>query len=270
MNLELEDKVAVVTGASKGIGLAVTRTLLAEGVRVVATSRTRTAELDELAAKGYDLVHVAADLMDPRAPADVVARAAETFGGLDLLVNNAGGPPPGDRLPHAGFLARTDAHWRDMLELNLLAAVRACRAALPLLLERGGGAIVNVSSANGRAPATINLDYAAAKAALINLTKALSEEFGGRGVRVNGVCPGPTLTPWWTDAGGAGDILAGLTGSDRDEVLATVAPEMMALTTGRLATPQEVADAVVFLCSPRCASTTGTELVVDGGLLKAT
>ena len=270
MNLELEGKIAVVTGASKGIGLAVTHTLLGEGVRVVAASRTRTAELDDLVAEGHDLTHVAVDLMDPAAPAEVVARATAAFGGLDLLINNAGGPPPGDRLPHAGFLSRTDDHWRAMLEFNLMSAVRACRAAIPLMLERGGGAVVNVSSGNGRQPATINMDYAAAKAALINLTKALSEEFGGRGVRVNGVCPGPTVTPWWTDEGGAADIIAGLTGGDRDGVISALAPEMMALTTGRLATAQEVADAVVFLCSPRCASTTGTELVVDSGFLKAT
>jgi NAD(P)-dependent dehydrogenase (short-subunit alcohol dehydrogenase family) len=138
------------------------------------------------------------------------------------------------------------------------------------MLERGGGAIVNVASGNGRQPATMNLDYSAAKAAMINLTKALSEEFGGRGVRVNTVSPGPTVTPWWTQDGGAGDIIAALAGSDRDAVITTLAPEMMSLTTGRLATAEEVADAVVFLCSPRSASTTGAELAVDSGFLKAT
>jgi NAD(P)-dependent dehydrogenase (short-subunit alcohol dehydrogenase family) len=265
MNLDLTDRVAVVTGASKGIGLAVTRTLLDEGARVVATSRTRTSELDALTG---DLLHVPADLMDPDAPAEVVARGVEAFGGLDILVNNAGGPPPGDHLPHDGFLSRTDAHWRAMFEFNLYSAVRACRAALPLLIERGGGAIVNVSSGNGRQPVPFNLDYSAAKAAMMNLTKALSEEFGARGVRVNGVCPGPTMTPWWTDAGGAGDIIAAQAGTDRKGVLTTVAPEMMKLTTGRLAEAQEIADAVAFVASPRSASTTGTELVVDSGFLK--
>ena len=165
MNLELHGRVAVVTGASRGIGLAITRTLLDEGARVVATSRRRSPELDALAG---DLVHVPADLMDPAAPAEVVARAVEAFGGLDILVNNAGGPPPGDALPHDGFLGRTDEHWRAMLEFNLLATVRACRAALPLLVERGG-TIVNVSSGNGREPSPFNVDYSAAKAALMNL-----------------------------------------------------------------------------------------------------
>jgi NAD(P)-dependent dehydrogenase (short-subunit alcohol dehydrogenase family) len=206
--------------------------------------------------------------MDPDAPAEVVARAAEAFGGVDILVNNAGGPPPGDHLPHEGFLARDDAQWQAVLEFNLLSAVRACRAALPLLQEHAG-AIVNVASAVARQPSPMNVDYAAAKAAMLSLTKALSEEFGPQGVRVNAVSPGPVLTPWWTDEGGAGDIVAGWAGSDRDSVIATLAPEQMQLTTGRFVAPREIADAVAFLASPRSAATTGAEFVVDSGMLKA-
>jgi NAD(P)-dependent dehydrogenase (short-subunit alcohol dehydrogenase family) len=261
MDLELKDRVAVVTGASKGIGLAVARTLHNEGARVVTASRTRPEDLDT--------VHVSVDLTDPGAPAEVIARAVDEFGRLDILVNNAGGPPPGDRLPHGGFLERTDAHWRAMFEFNLFSAVRASRAALPIFLEAGEGVIVNVSSVNGRQPQTFNVDYSGAKAAMMNLTKALSEEFGPQGIRVNGVSPGPTLTPWWTDEGGAGDRIAAMTGSDRESVLTTVAPELMQLTTGRLVEAQEIADAVAFLVSPRSASTTGIELAVDSGLIKA-
>jgi NAD(P)-dependent dehydrogenase (short-subunit alcohol dehydrogenase family) len=266
MELELDGRVAVVSGASKGIGLAIVRTLLDEGARVVATSRRTSPELEEL---GGDLVHVPADFMDPHAPADVVARAVERFGGLDVLINNAGGPAPGSPIPHEGFLARSDADWRAIFEFNLLSAVRASRAAIPLLLERGGGAIVNVTSVVGRQPQLFNLDYAAAKAAMSNLTKALSEEFGARGVRVNAVSPGPVRTAWWTDEGGVADVFAAQAGTDRESAMATVAPEMMQLTTGRLVEPREIADAVVFLASPRSASTTGSEFVVDGGLLKA-
>jgi NAD(P)-dependent dehydrogenase (short-subunit alcohol dehydrogenase family) len=265
MDLDLDGRVAVVTGASKGIGLAVVSTLLEQGMRVVATSRHRSPELDAL---GGDLLHVPADLMDAGAPAEVIARAARTFGGLDVLVNNAGGPPPGIKLPRFGFLELGDEDWREMFEFNLFSAVRACRAAVPLLLERGGGAIVNVSSVHGRQPSAVNVDYGAAKAAMTNLTKALSEEFGPQGVRVNGVCPGPVRTPWWTEAGGAADILAAQMGTDRDSVITRLAPDMMQLTTGRLAEPAEIAAAVAFLASPRSASTTGTELVVDGGMLK--
>jgi NAD(P)-dependent dehydrogenase (short-subunit alcohol dehydrogenase family) len=266
MNLDLKGHIAVVTGASKGIGLAVVRRLLDEGACVVATSRNRSVELDAL--RG-DLVHVPADFMDPGAPAKVVARAVETFGGLDILVNNAGGPPPGTKLPQFGFLDLTDDGWQAMFEFNLFSVVRACRAAIPVLVERGDGAIVNISSAHGRQPSAVNVHYGAAKAAMINLTKALSEEFAPRGVRVNGVCPGPVRTPWWTDDGGAADIIAARAGGDRESVLTTVAPKMMQLTTGRLAEPQEIADTVAFLASPRSASTTGIEVVVDCGYIKA-
>jgi NAD(P)-dependent dehydrogenase (short-subunit alcohol dehydrogenase family) len=266
MDLELKGRVAVVTGASKGIGLAVAQTLVEEGARVVAASRESSAPLDAL---GGDLMHVPVDLMDPQAPAHVIARAVEAFGGLDILVNNAGGAPPGTKLPRFGFGDLSDDDWREMFEFNLFSAVRACRAAIPLLLERGGGAIVNVSSVHGRQPSAINVDYGAAKAAMINLTKALAEEYGPQGVRVNGVCPGPVRTPWWTDEGGAADILAEQTGADRESVMTTLAPEMMRLATGRLVEPREIADAVVLLASPRSASTVGTELVVDGGMLKA-
>jgi NAD(P)-dependent dehydrogenase (short-subunit alcohol dehydrogenase family) len=254
-----------VTGASKGIGLAVVEALLEEGVRVVATSRRAG---DALAALPGEVHHVPADLMDPDAPAEVVAQAVETYGGLDIVVNNAGGPPPGATLPRFGFIALSDDDWREMLEFNLLSAVRMCRAAIPLLVERGGGAIVNVSSVHGRQPSAVNVDYGAAKAAMINLTKALAEEFGPQGVRVNSVCPGPVRTPWWTDEGGAADVFAEHVGADRESVLGTLAPEMMQLTTGRLLEPRELADAVVYLASPRSAGAMGTELVVDGGMLK--
>lgn len=266
MDLQLSGRIAVVTGASKGIGLAVVRTLLEEDARVVAASRTRTPELEALTG---DLVHVAADLMDPAAPAEVVARAVETFGGLDILVNNVGGPPPGVTLPRGSFFDATDADWGAMFELNLFSAVRAVRAAIPLLLERGGGAIVNVSSGVARQPSPTNVDYGAAKAGLTNLTQALSDEFGPQGIRVNTVSPGPVRTPWWTDEGGVGDMIAAQAGTDRESALATIAPQAMNLATGRLADPQEIADVVALLVSPRSASTTGSDVLVDSGWLKA-
>ncbi|MEU0482793.1 SDR family oxidoreductase [Streptosporangium sp. NPDC006013] len=266
MDLQLSGRVAVVTGASKGIGLAVTRTLLDEGAHVVAASRRSTPELEALGGPG--LLHVAADLTDPEAPAQVVARAVEAFGGLDILVNNAGGPPPGVALPRFSFLAPTDDDWRAMFEFNLFSVVRAVRAAIPQMLQRGGGSIVNVSSGGARQAAPMNVDYNAAKAGLNNLTKALSEEFGPQGIRVNTVSPGPVRTAWWTEEGGAADIIAAQAGTDRDTVINSVAPEMMKLTTGRLVEPQEVADVIALLASPRSASTTGADFAVDAGFLK--
>jgi NAD(P)-dependent dehydrogenase (short-subunit alcohol dehydrogenase family) len=266
MDLQLFQRVAVVTGASKGIGLAITRTLLDEGVCIVAASRKSTPELDALA--GPNLVHAPVDLMDPDAPASVISRAVEQFGGLDILVNNAGGSPPGAQLPRFSFHAVTDLDWQKMFEFNLFAVVRTVRAALPYMIERGGGSIVNVSSGLARQPSAVNIDYGAAKSALNHLTKAISVEFAPQGIRANTVSPGPVRTPWWTDEGGAADVLAAAIGADRDAVLNIVAPQMMALATGRLAEPQEIADVVALLASPRSGSTTGAEFAVDGGFLK--
>src|SRR5690606_1127387 len=185
MDLQLKDRVAVVTGASKGIGLAVVRTLLDEGARVLAVSRSSGPELDGPAAGAGDrLVHAAEDLTDPLAPARAVARAIEVFGGLDVLVNNAGGPPPGVTLPRFGFLPLEDVDWAAMFEFNLFSSIRAARAAVPPVLAAGGGAIVNVSSGNAHRPMPMNVDYNAAKSALNSVSKALAEEFGPQGSRV--------------------------------------------------------------------------------------
>lgn len=267
MDLEFAKRVAVVTGASKGIGLATTSALLAEGARVVAVSRTLSDELAALSSSRLE--HVPADLTDPEAPAAAISVAAERFGSVDILVNNAGGPPPGATLPRFSFMAASDHDWRAMFEFNLFAVVRATRAAVPVMLEQGGGSIVNVSTVNARQPGAMNADYAAAKAGLRTLTMALSEEYAPQGIRVNTVSPGPVRTPWWTEPGGAADVIGEALSAERTEVLDNLAPTMMNLSTGRLVHPREVADAIVLLASPRSASTTGADLVVDGGFVKA-
>jgi NAD(P)-dependent dehydrogenase (short-subunit alcohol dehydrogenase family) len=265
MDLALRGRVALVTGGSKGIGLAVVRTLLEEGAYVVASSRSGSPGLSEVA--GPNLLHAPGDLMDPAFPRQLVDRAVEAFGGLDILVNNAGGPPPGVILPRGPFLDGSDTDWQAVFEFNLFAVTRLTRAALPVLVERGG-TIVNVSSSLARQPTTNNYEYSAAKAALTHVSKALAEEFGPRGVRVNTVSPGVTRTSWWTDEGGVADMFAGAMGIDRDTLLDKALPEMLRLSTGRFVEPQEVADAVVLLASPRSGSTNGSDFVVDGGLLK--
>ena len=266
MDLQLDNQTAMVTGASQGIGLATALTLRAEGARVAAVSRRLTPELE--AALDDSLVHVAADLSTTDGPASAVAAAVARFGGLDILVNNAGGPPPGVTMPRFSFDHLDDEDWAAMIDFNLFSIVRAVRAALPHLLERGGS-IVNVSSTHAHVPSGVNVDYGVAKAGVNNLTQALSEEFGPRGVRVNTVSPGPVRTPWWTKDGGAADVLAKAIGSDRETVLDESAAAMMNLTTGRLIDPQEVADVIVLLASPRSASTTGSDVIVDAGLRKA-
>lgn len=265
MDMQLQDKVVVVTGASKGIGLAVARGALAEGALVVAASRSITPELDELV--GDRLIHVVADFSGPDAPAEVIARAVEAFGGLDVLVNNVGGPSASG--PHGSFLDVDDATWTQTLDFNVLSVVRTTRAALPLLLEGDGGAIVNVSSVNARQPFTAVVDYSAAKAALSNLGKALSEEYAPQGVRVNTVSPGPVRTPLWEGEGSMAVAMAAQSGGEVAQVLDEVLPEAMGLSTGRFASPDEVAHLVLLLASPLSASTTGAEMVLDSGLSKA-
>ncbi|WP_217164660.1 SDR family NAD(P)-dependent oxidoreductase [Streptomyces sp. AC512_CC834] len=262
MDLQLSGRVAVVTGASRGIGLAVVRTLAEEGALVVAASRTAAAQWPD------KVVHVAADLMDPEAPARVVERAVAEFGGVDILVNNAGGPPPGVEFPRVGFMTCGDADWQEMFEFNLFSVVRMMRAAVPVMVARGGGSIVNVSTVQAKQPSAMNVDYGAAKAAVRNMTKAVSQEYGAQGIRANTVTPGPTLSDVWTRKGGAADVLGASYGTSKEDVIARVVPEAQGLITGRMVDVQEIADAVALLGSPRSGSTTGADFAIDAGFLK--
>ncbi|QKG23368.1 SDR family oxidoreductase [Actinomadura verrucosospora] len=259
MDLRLTGKTAVVTGASKGIGLAAVEALTAEGMRVVAASRTITPALKETGA-----TTVAADLSAPDAPARLIETALAELGGIDVLVNNVGG---GDGDGSAGgFLAFDDAAWQAMYELNLFAAVRAARAALPSLLERSG-AIVNVSSNGARVPHVGPAPYTTAKAALTAFGKALAEEFGPQGVRVNTVSPGPTRTALLEGPDGYGAGLAASLGVTQEQLLAGL-PGATGMVTGRLVEPAEVAALIAYLASPLAASTTGTDHLIDGGAVK--
>ncbi|MFK0219551.1 SDR family NAD(P)-dependent oxidoreductase [Streptomyces vinaceus] len=259
MDLHLKDKVALVTGASKGIGLAVTRALAGEGALVVAAARTVDGPLTELAAGGR-VLPVAVDLATAEGPGHAVREAVAAFGGLDVLVNNVGAVRP--RL--GGFLSLTDEDWAWALDINFLTAVRTTRAALPHLLERGAGSIVTVSSVNAFLPDPGVIDYGAAKAALANFCKALSKEVGPRGVRVNTVSPGPVETALWLGDQGVAATVAGGTGSSADDVVAGAAALSV---TGRFTRPEEVADLVLLLASDRAGNTTGSDHTIDGGLI---
>jgi len=262
MDLGLTGKVAVVTGASKGIGLAIVRGLIDEGVRVVAGSRSGSAELDELAAGG-DVLPVRVDLSHPDAPARLVARAAE-FGGLDILVNNVGAVTPRTE----GFLAVSDDDWIATLQLGFLAAVRATRAAVPMLLERGKGAVVTIGSVNAFLPDPGVIDYSAAKAAVWNLSKSLSKEFGPSGIRFNTISPGPVATDLWLGESGVAATIAEKTGVDFDTAKARVVASQGGFTTGRFTEPGEVADLVLLLASDRAGNVNGSDFLIDGGLVK--
>jgi NAD(P)-dependent dehydrogenase (short-subunit alcohol dehydrogenase family) len=256
MDLRLNGQTAVVTGASRGIGLAVTRGLVAEGVRVTAGALKSSAELDELGRTGSVRV-VEVDLAAPDGPAALVAAAG---GRIDILVNNVGAAParPG------GFSQITDEDWQTTLTLDLMAAVRATRAALPVMLAAGKGAIVNISSVNASLPDPAVMDYSAAKAALANFSKALSKEVGPRGIRVNTISPGPVATDLWLGEAGVAATVSHATGARPQDVESQAARQMV---TGRFSRPDEVADLVLILASDRTANVTGADITIDGGLI---
>jgi NAD(P)-dependent dehydrogenase (short-subunit alcohol dehydrogenase family) len=252
MHLGLDGRVAVVTGASRGIGLAIVRALAAEGVTVFAGARRSSPELDELAG-----VHVVAvDLAEPGGPARLVAAAGPR---LDILVNNVGNAPART----GGFLSVTDDDWIHTLGLNLLPAVRATRAALPAMLAARRGAIVTVASINATLPDPAVIDYSAAKSALLSFCKALSKEVAGQGVRVNTVSPGPVETALWLGGGGVAETVSQATGLTPQEVANRAAHQS---PTGRFSRAEGVADLVVLLASDRTANVTGADFVIDGGL----
>jgi NAD(P)-dependent dehydrogenase (short-subunit alcohol dehydrogenase family) len=258
MDLGLGGSVAVVTGASKGIGLAVTRTLADEGALVVAGARsTDTLEgLERVTAVPVDLA--AAD-----GPALLVGQAVEAHGRVDVLVNNVGAI----RVRTDGFLGTADEEFEWAMQLNFFSALRATRAAVTAMLETGG-AIVNVCSVNAFfQPDAATIDYGAAKAALLNLSQSLAQEFGPRGIHVNCVSPGPVGTDLWLGEHGVAETIAAATGVDADTARATVTA---GIATGRFSTPEEVATLVAILASQRTANVTGANYVIDGGLIKTT
>jgi NAD(P)-dependent dehydrogenase (short-subunit alcohol dehydrogenase family) len=258
MDTDLTGTTAIVTGASRGIGLAVVEALVARGARVVGGARTISAELEALTP-----FTLAVDLATAGGPERLVAHALHQAGPVDLLVNNVGGNPA----PFTGFLSVEDRHWQQAVDLNLLSTVRATRAALPGLIEQRG-AIVNIASTSARLAQPSVVAYAAAKAAMLSLGKALADEFGPLGVRVNTISPGPVLTPLWSGPESAGAAMAGAMGITQEELLRTV-PDTAGMTTKAMVSPSEVAALVVLLASGTVPSMRGAELVVDGGLLKA-
>lgn len=262
MDLQLHDKVAVVTGASKGIGLAVVTAFAEAGARVVAGSRHTNPALAALAERSA-VAPIEVDLATPDGPARLVERAVAAFGGVDILVNNVGGLTvhPG------GFLDITDADWQRTFDLDVVSGVRAARAVLPLMVARGRGTIVNVASLNARLPDATIADYSAAKAAVVNLSKALAEEFGPKGVRVNAVSPGPVRTALQIGPGGVADTLAGASGAERAAIVEQF-PAMNQMALDRYIEPDEVAALVAFLASDRAAMITGVDYIIDGGMMK--
>jgi 3-oxoacyl-[acyl-carrier protein] reductase len=244
VDLGLSGKSCLVTGSTGGIGLETARLLSAEGARVVTCGRRAAPGVGELA-------HVRVDLADPDGPGVAIAGAVDALGGLDVLVNNVG------IARIARFEEVADAEWDQYWQLNVMSYVRAIRAALPHL-RATGGAIVNLSSTAGKRPSTGMPHYSVTKAAVLSLSRLVADLYARDGIRCNAVTPGPTATDAWLGEGGLADQQDG----SRDDVLGRVAAGR---PLGRLATSEEIAAVIVFLCSERASYVTGAAWSADGG-----
>jgi NAD(P)-dependent dehydrogenase (short-subunit alcohol dehydrogenase family) len=249
MNLGLDGKVAVITGATRGIGRAVAQTLAAEGCRVVFCAR-KPEEVEETAAAlqnaGADARGFVADVADAGSYGDFLAKAPGAFGQIDVFVPNVS----------AGGGMGSEQFWRNSFEVDVLGTVRGCEALAPVMAEGGGGAIVLLSTTAAQESFVGPMAYNAMKAALLNYAKNLSQQYAARQVRVNAVAPGPVYFEggaWAQREAQAPAVFKGVLGQ---------------IPMGRMASPQDVASAVAYLASPAAAYVTGVTLTVDGGFTK--
>jgi 3-oxoacyl-[acyl-carrier protein] reductase len=262
MDLGLEGRGCAVTGASRGIGLEVARRLCSEGAGVLLVARTEDAvetAAAECARVGGAAAGLALDVTAPDAGERILAATAERFDQLDVLVNNAGTAKRRslDEVP--------EEDWQAAWELNVLGPLKAMRAAVPAMADRGWGRIVNVCSSAAKRPSGMTPEYSVTKAAELSLSRVFADAYAGRGVLVNAVCPGPTKSELWMEPGGLLDQSADLAGGGREDALESVGAGR---PIGRLAEVSEIADAIVFLCSERASYVAGAAWSVDGGTVQ--
>lgn len=263
MDLGLKDKVAAITGGSVGIGLAIARGLAAEGVHVALCARDRE-RVERVASEirsdfGVGAIGVQADVGDAGAISGFVSAIEGEFGGADILINNAGTGS------EETILQASDERWQQYWDLHVMAAVRLSRALAPSMRSRGGGVILNNASICATQPLGYEPIYNVTKAALVMLSKCLANELIGWNIRVNTINPGLVMTPDWQKTA---KLLTEGTSTTWEAYLEQIAKDNAPI--GRFASPEEIADVVVFLCSPRASYCVGSTYYVDGGWLKVT
>lgn len=255
MDYGLQEKIVLVTGGSSGIGLATAETFAHEGAHVIVADRTPTDIVVAGATYGVEMHEV--DVTDTSTVNRWVDSVAERHGGIDVLVNNAGLAPFRE-----GFLSVDDEDWRALFDVNVFGYIRAARAAIPHMLSAGSGAIINLASDIASQPDPFFVDYAASKAAVLNLSKSLSIEFGKYGIRSNCVAPGPTAT---RAMNGFIHELAQDQDMTDEEAQEYFVKDMRKLPLGRMSDPAEVAAVIVFLASDQARQITGSSYRVDAG-----
>ncbi|WP_206420032.1 SDR family NAD(P)-dependent oxidoreductase [Minwuia thermotolerans] len=253
LDLGLEDKVAIITGGSDGLGRATAHRMAAEGAKVVICARRgdylQTVARELADDTGGTVLGVQADVCRAADCEKLIEAAREAFGGVDILVNNAGASAA------AGFMDVTDEGWQADFDLKIMGAVRMCRGVIPMMRQRGGGAIVNATIGWGKAPGSAKLPTSLSRAAGINLTKSLANEYAADNIRVNTVCIGLIKSAQWTRR------------ADGDAELAALYDRMSGqVPLGRMGEAEEYGDLVAFLCSKRGAYITGTAINLDGGM----
>jgi 3-oxoacyl-[acyl-carrier protein] reductase len=256
MDLGIEGRACVVTGASRGIGLATAKALAAEGAHVLMVARSEETLSEAVDGVGGDAAGLPADVTSAAAADAIVEECTRRFGRVDVLVNNAG-TSRGRPLEEL-----TDEEWDEQWNLHVMASMRLMRAAIPGMVERGWGRVVNVGSSSGKRPSLSNAAYSVSKAAQLALSRVFADTYADKGVLVNAVAPGPVETPLWMAEGGLADQAAERGGVSREEALEAARGK---IPIGRFGKDHEIAAVIAFLCSERASDVVGSTWSVDGG-----
>jgi 3-oxoacyl-[acyl-carrier protein] reductase len=256
VDLGIEGRAAVVTGASRGIGLATAAALAAEGARVLVVARSEDGVAEAISHVAGDAAGYPADVTSPGAAEAIVAECVRQFGSLDVLVNNAG------TSRNRPLEELSDEEWDEQWQLHVMASMRLMRAAVPGMVERGWGRVVNVGSSSGKRPSLSNAAYSVSKAAQLALSRVFADTYASAGVLVNAVAPGPVSSPLWMAEGGLADQAAESKGVSREEALEAARGK---IPIGRFGTEEEIAAVIAFLCSERASDVAGATWSVDGG-----